>query len=253
HHSMILTDTHFHLHAMVRAGADISRLNITSGMDIGTDPHDITERLPLIRRFEGIKYSIGAGPWCVSNGEDAEAADMAVREDLEKYSPSFLGEIGLDWYRDTEHRSEQIRLFDLQLETAEEYGLPVVIHNRDADDDVIRMLEEKKISKGGIIHCFSADESFMKRALDLGFMISFSGTLTYKRNSVLRDICRKVPADSILLETDSPYLTPEPLRGTQNDPEKIIHTYSLAAAVRSTSVEDLAELVGNNFKALLAR
>ena len=238
---------------MVRAGADISSLNIASGMDIGTDPHDIIQRLPLITRFEGIKYSIGAGPWCVRNGEDPEAADKAIREDLEEYNPSCLGEIGLDWYRDTEHRDEQLRLFELQLETAEEYGLPVVIHNRDADDDVIRMLEGKRISKGGIIHCFSADESFMKRALDIGFMISFSGTLTYKRNSVLREICAKVPDDSILLETDSPYLTPEPLRGKPNDPEKIIHTYSLAAAVRNTSAEELAELVGNNFKALLAR
>lgn len=134
---MILTDTHFHLYTMVCSGADIKTLNIKSGMDIGTDPHDIEERMPLISMFPGIKYSIGAGPWCVRDGSLPADIDRGIREDLEKYRPSFLGEIGLDWFRDADGKEAQKKLFVLQLETAKDYSLPVIIHNRDADEDVI--------------------------------------------------------------------------------------------------------------------
>lgn len=250
---MIYTDTHFHLLTMVSGGADINTIHNLHGMDIGTDPHDIEKRLPLINRFPGISFSIGAGPWCVRNGEDPEKVNDELRKDLENMRPAFLGEIGLDYFRDTQSAVSQKALFEMQLDLASEYSLPVVIHNRDASDDVIEILESKRPSKGGIIHCFSADEAFMKRALDLGFMISFSGTVTYRRNTQLRDVLTKVPDDALLLETDSPYLTPEPLRGRPNDPGKIIHTYERAASERGCTAEELAVLVRSNFESLLAR
>ena len=247
------TDTHFHLLSMKEKDIDITNLNIKYGMDIGTDIHDIEKRKELISLFPNIKYSIGAGPWSLSYNENIDYLTTEIKKDILSNTPSFIGEIGLDYFHKYSTRKNQIDLFIKQLILANELNLPVVIHNRDANLDTIEALEKIKVKKGGIIHCFSADEDFLSRALDLGFYISFAGNITYKKNTNLQEIIKKVPLDRLLLETDSPYLTPVPERSKLNTPEKIAYTYDFVSKILNINLDTLIETVLKNFKTLLER
>ena len=247
------TDTHFHLLSMKEKGVDIDNLDICYGMDIGTDIHDISLRLSLIKKFPNIKYTIGAGPWQLSQEDNIDYIAREIKNDIINNNPSMLGEIGLDYFHNYSTHKKQIMLFEAQLRLANELKLAVVIHNRDANIDTISSLKKERVNKGGIIHCFSADKEFLSQALDLDFYISFSGTLTYKKNDYLRDLLKLVPIDRLLLETDSPYLAPVPDRGKVNNPERIIHTYKCASEVLGIEIDKLKEVVKNNFDTLLSR
>lgn len=247
------TDTHFHLLSMQEKDIDITKLNIKYGMDIGTDIHDIEKRKDLISLFPDIKYSIGAGPWSLSYNEDINYLTTEIKKDILSNKPSFIGEIGLDYFHQYSTRENQKNLFINQLKLANELNLPVVIHNRDANIDTIEALETIKVNKGGIIHCFSADENFLSRALNLGFYISFAGNITYKKNTNLQEIIKKVPLDKLLLETDSPYLTPIPERSKLNNPEKIAYTYDFVSKLLNIDLDTLIDTVLNNFTTLLKR
>ena len=247
------TDTHFHLLSMKEKGVDIDNLDICYGMDIGTDIHDITTRLELIKNFPNIKYTIGAGPWVLKDEIDIDYIINEIEKDIKSNRPSMVGEIGLDYFHEYNSHEKQFELFERQLLLSNELKLPVVIHNRDANEDTIKILFDVKVDKGGIIHCFSATKDFLFKALDLNYYISFSGTVTYKKNDYLREIVKLVPIDRLLLETDSPYLSPVPDRGLINTPERIIHTYKCVAQLRNLEIKELKEIVKNNFEALLSR
>ena len=240
------TDTHFHLLSMKEKDIDITNLNIKYGMDIGTDIHDIEKRKELISLFPNIKYSIGAGPWSLSYNENIDYLTTEIKKDILSNTPSFIGEIGLDYFHKYSTREKQIDLFIKQLILANELNLPVVIHNRDANLDTIEALEKIKVKKGGIIHCFSADEDFLSRALDLGFYISFAGNITYKKNTNLQEIIKKVPLDRLLLETDSPYLTPVPFRGKENQPAYVKFVAQQLAELKEISVEEVDKITTKN-------
>ena len=160
-----------------------------------------------------------------------------------------LGEIGLDYHYSPETREAQLKLFGEQLEEARARNLPVVIHTREADDDTLALLRE--IPSRGIIHCYTGTPEYAKRFLDLGFSISISGIVTFKPADNVRASARVVPDDRILIETDSPFLAPVPLRGQPNEPAFIVHTCEFLAQLRGMSADDFAELTFANAERVL--
>ena len=164
---------------------------------------------------------------------------------------SAWGEIGLDYHYSPETRDAQLKLFAEQLEEAKGRDLPVVIHTREADDDTLGLLRE--IPSRGIIHCFTGTPDAARRFLDLGFYISISGIVTFRAADNVRESALVVPDDRILIETDSPYLAPVPLRGSRNEPAFVRHVCEFLAKLRGMAAEDFAELTFANAEAVLGR
>ncbi|HOR47293.1 MAG TPA: TatD family hydrolase [Caldisericia bacterium] len=156
-----------------------------------------------------------------------------------------IGEIGLDYYRDLSYRQTQREVFSEQIEIAKNLGKPVVIHSRDAQGDVMRMLEEHS-PKSVVLHCFSGDTLMAEWAFERGYHLSFGGPLTYPRNERLEMAATIAPEDLIMVETDCPYLSPVPLRGKRNEPSYIRHTLIRLANIRKCSVEKMAEITTAN-------
>ena len=163
-----------------------------------------------------------------------------------------IGEIGLDYhYYKPETRARQMRLFAAQLEEARSRGLPVVVHTREAAADTLALLRE--IQSRGIIHCFTGTPEEARSFLDLGFYVSFSGIVTFKAADNVRASARYVPDDRVLIETDAPFLAPEPMRGKANEPAFVRHTCEFLARLRGTSPDDFADLTFANGEAALGR
>lgn len=162
-----------------------------------------------------------------------------------------LGEIGLDWYRGRDHEGAQRELFRRQLVLAAQRDLPVVIHNRDADAEIIEDLDAEGWKGEGILHCFSSNLDFARRVLDRGFLLSFAGNLTYKSAHSLREVAAWAPLDRILVETDSPYLAPQAFRGQVNRPVHAGWTARCLAEVRGLDLATVLEATGGNFGRLL--
>ena len=160
------------------------------------------------------------------------------------------GEIGLDYHYSPETREQQLALFAEQLEEARRHDLPVVIHTREADDDTVALLKE--IPSRGIIHCYTGTVDFAKRFLDLGFYISISGIVTFRPAENVREVARMLPDDRFLIETDSPFLAPVPMRGNPNEPAFIRHTCEFIAGIRGVVADDFAELTFANAERILA-
>ena len=159
------------------------------------------------------------------------------------------GEIGLDYHYAPGNRAAQLKLFGEQLEDARRHDLPVVVHTREADADTVALLRE--IPSRGVIHCYTGTPEYAKRFLDLGFFISFSGIITFRAADNVRAAARVVPDDRILIETDSPFLAPVPMRGQPNEPAFIRHTCAFLAAQRGRPAEDFAALTFANAERLL--
>ncbi|MGO9613585.1 MAG: YchF/TatD family DNA exonuclease [Dissulfurispiraceae bacterium] len=160
-----------------------------------------------------------------------------------------IGEIGLDYHYDLSPREIQREAFTRQLHHARNLDLPVVIHSREAKDDTLRILTESGVNKG-VMHCFSGDTEMAKKAMGMGFFISIAGPVTFKNARGLQDIARRIPDESLLIETDSPYLTPEPLRGRRNEPAFIVHIAQYLADLRGVSIEDIDRITSLNAKRL---
>lgn len=164
---------------------------------------------------------------------------------------SAVGEIGLDYHYSPETSQAQMELFAAQLELARDLSLPVVIHTREADDDTLGLLRE--IPSRGIIHCFTGSPPFCRALLDLGFMISFSGIVTFRAADNVRESAAIVPDDRLLIETDSPFLAPVPMRGKQNEPAFLLHTAKFLASLRSMPLDNFAALTTQNALRTLQR
>jgi TatD DNase family protein len=172
----------------------------------------------------------------------------AVVENRKKISA--IGEIGLDFHYSPESAKLQCDLFAAQLELAKELNLPVVIHTRDADDATLGVLDEADFHNG-IIHCFTGSVPFEKKLLDRGFMISISGIVTFRAAENVRDAARYVPDDRLLVETDSPFLAPVPVRGKENEPSFLKYTLEFLANLRNVKPEILASLTTDNARSFL--
>ena len=162
------------------------------------------------------------------------------------------GEIGLDYHYDNSPRDQQRKAFRKQLQLARKQGLPAVIHTREAEADTLRILDEEWKDSGlpGIIHCFTGTRAFAEEAIKLGFYISFSGVVTFKKSEDLRDTASRLPLEKILIETDSPFLAPQPFRGRRNEPAYVVETARSIAQLHNVTAEEIGRITSDNFKRL---
>jgi TatD DNase family protein len=159
-----------------------------------------------------------------------------------------LGEIGLDFHYDHSPRDVQTDVFRRQLQVANELGVPVIIHSREADTETVRLLSEANLGpRPGIMHCFSGGSAMAGAAIELGFLVSFSGNVTFKNAADLRFVAAGIPLNRMLIETDSPYLSPVPFRGRRNEPARVSEVATCLAGLRNIPVEELAEITHRNF------
>jgi len=217
-------------------------------IDIGVDELNFEDRTFYSSKYNKIYHSVGIHP--NSAGGNLVERMKKVQSELNKNSVVAIGETGLDYYWDTVDKSIQRDFFISHIELAIKYDLPIIIHNRDATEDMISILKKYKGKLRGIIHCFSEGKKEVEEFIDLGFYISYAGNVTYKKNHDLQESLKYVPLDHFLLETDSPYLSPTPLRGKLNTPLNIIHSYNFVSEKLNTTDFHLKELVTNNIKAI---
>ncbi len=166
-----------------------------------------------------------------------------------------IGEAGLDYFYDKSPRPAQREGFIKHIAAARESGLPLVIHSRDADEDTASILEEE-MHRGAftaVLHCFTGGADLARRAMAIGLYVSFSGVITFKKNDALRAIAAEVPMDRVLVETDAPFLAPEPFRGKRNEPAYVVHTAATLARVKGVSDEEIATVTTENFYRLYAK
>ena len=223
-------------------------------LNIGTgDPHsdDFRRAVEVAEKYSSVYCSVGVHP------HDAKLYnDSAEKHLFELIATSkkviAWGEIGLDFYYDHSPRDNQISVFRRQIRKARELGMPIIIHSRDADDETVEIIKEECAGDfgGGIMHCFGGTPEMAEELIDIGFLISFAGNVTFKKAENLRDAARVVPLERMLVETDCPFLTPVPVRGKRNEPAFVAHTARFLAEFKDVSFEELAEATTNNFKRL---
>ncbi len=258
-----IADTHTHLILLGTKEMDWKILvqtcidnGLELALDVGTNTDTFGQRLDMVNQFDQLYIADGLS---VSKSE-LDAADLNRRlGDLEKQVSETrnggkllaVGETGLDNHFEYGGIEKQKELFAAQLDIAKQFDLPVVIHTREADPDTWSMLAAAKLDRAGIIHCFSSDWEWAKKYLDLGFYISFSGNVTYKKSEPIQEAAAKMPQDRILAETDAPFLTPQKVRKYPNWSGFIGYTYDFIAELRGTAPEELALQVTGNFKTLM--
>ncbi|WP_371346318.1 TatD family hydrolase [Ancylobacter sp. IITR112] len=220
---------------------------------IGTRVRRSGEVRAIAERFEDVFCSVGTHPHNAGEEEDVTLDEILAAADHPKVVA--IGEAGLDYHYDTAPRDAQAAGFRRHIEAARRTGLPLVIHARDADQDVAAILEEEsgKGAFGFVLHCFTAGPDLARRAVALGGYVSFSGILTFKSGAPLREIAAGLPADRVLVETDAPYLAPNSRRGKRNEPSYVVETAHILAQARGVSFDEIAALTTQNFFRLFSR
>ena len=239
-----MIDTHAHLTSLedpdeaVRRAAEAEVARI---LTVGTSVDDCRRALELAERHDGVFAILGIHP---HEAGTATADDLAALSELLEHPKAVaVGETGLDWFRDDAPPDDQRRLFAAELELAAELGKPVVIHTRAADDDTLAALADQ--TGPVVLHCFSSPH-MLPTALERGWYVSFAGNATYPKAVDLRLAATQVPADRILAETDSPYLSPQPVRGKRNEPANVVHTLSALAQARGEEPAELEAQIERN-------
>jgi TatD DNase family protein len=255
----MLVDSHCHLDfpefapeldaVMARAHEADVQVCVTIGTTLAKFPNV----LAVAERFENVYCSVGVHPHEAKVEPLADAAPLLERAKNPKVVG--IGESGLDYYYGHSPREMQIANFRAHIAAARELKLPLIVHTRDAEDDTIAILEDE-MGQGaftGLIHCFTGTQRLADAALALGFRISASGIATFKKSDGLRDVLKTVPLDRLLVETDAPYLAPQPFRGKRNEPAYVTHTAAAIAELKGVSFDDLAAATTDNFFRLFTR
>jgi TatD DNase family protein len=254
---MTLIDTHCHLEmdafnndrdAMIRRARDAG---LEALITIGSDLAGNAGGYALSEKYDFIYAAVGFHP------HDAKDFSEEIFDQIKKWARSAgqgakgkvvaIGEIGLDYHYDHSPREVQQEVFRKQLAFAKEVDLPVVIHSREAEKDTLEILRQSGVKKG-VFHCFSGDREMAEKVLAMGFCISIAGPVTFKKAQGLHGIAQWIPDESLLIETDAPYLTPEPFRGKRNEPSYLVHTATAIAALRGVTLEDVARITTLNAK-----
>ena len=220
---------------------------ITAALNAGNNVDSLDEQLALSEKFPFIYTAVGVHPHNADEYPNITAEDLVEKSKHKKIVA--IGECGLDYYYDYSTKENQHRVFIEQIKAAQETGLPLIIHTRDADDDTISILSDyyKKAPFSGEIHCFSGSKRLADFALSIGFYISASGIITFNKSSDLREIFMTVPMDRLLVETDSPFLAPVPLRGHRNEPANVRFVAEKLAQVKDVTFEEIAKVTSENF------
>jgi TatD DNase family protein len=234
-------DTHAHLDALEDPSAAVHRAR-DAGVDavvaIGSGIESARETIAIAQREVGVYPVVGIHPHQAADGDSID--ELWALAETQTFA---LGEIGLDYFRDYAPRDDQRRVFAAQLELAREHGFPVVIHTRAAEADTMDLL--RRFDGTVVLHCFSAPELLLP-ALERDYYVSFAGNVTYPKADDLREAAAQVPADRLLVETDAPYLAPQPVRGRTNEPAHVVHTVAALAETRGEDAAELGELTAAN-------
>jgi TatD DNase family protein len=237
-------DTHAHLTALDDADEAVERAaeaGVTRILTVGTDVDDCRNALELADRHEGVFAILGIHPHEAGTATWEDLGEL--RELLSHPKAVAIGETGLDWYRDYAPRVDQRRIFAAQLELGTEFGKPVVIHTRTADEDTLAQLSD--FAGTVVLHCFSSPQ-LLPTALERGWYVSFAGNATFPKAVDLRLAATQVTAERILAETDSPYLAPQPVRGRRNEPANVVHTVAALAQARGEEPAVLGQQIERN-------
>jgi TatD DNase family protein len=248
---MMLVDSHSHLE-MPEFRRDLEAViqrakesGIGYIFTVGTEKRDWKKTLEIANSHSSVYAILGVHP------HNAKEIDEEVYPTLRKLcrdeKVKAYGEIGLDFFRNLSPRDIQLKRFREQIGLAKELGLPIVVHDREAHQETLEILRSEKASEcGGIIHCFSGDYEMAKACIDMGFYISIPGSITFNNAERFREIVKKVSLDSLLVETDAPFLTPVPFRGKRNEPSYIRYTAQKLAEIKKVSFEKVAEVTSEN-------
>jgi TatD DNase family protein len=255
----MLVDSHCHLDfpdfaneldaVVARAGA----AGVARMVTISTRVRRFAGVLSIAERFPEVYCSVGTHPHYAHEELDVTVDDLVAETRHPKVVA--IGEAGLDYHYDNSPREAQERGFRTHIAAARATGLPLVIHSREADADTARILEEET-GQGAfpaVLHCFTGGPDLARRAVALGHYVSFTGILTFKNSIALREIAAELPADRILVETDAPYLAPNPFRGKHNEPAFVIETAKVLADTRGVSLEEIARQTSDNFFRLFGK
>lgn len=251
----MLIDTHVHLemphfdddrreviHRFTESGVGLV-------INVGSSLAGSRKALEYAREYDFIYSAVGIHPHEIKNA-DAKIY-LEIEKLLQKEKVVALGEIGLDFFKDYSPRDIQVEGFKRQIRIAKKHNKPIIVHCRDAENEVLSILKEESVGDvGGIMHCFSGSMQFAEECLKLGLYISFSGNITYPKASNLREAVKMVPSDRLLIETDSPFLTPQPKRGKRNEPAYIRYVAEKVAELKGLSVEDIERNVSKNIYTL---
>ena len=223
---------------------------VSKMLTISTKLNEISNLEDISKAYSEVYNSVGVHPHECKNYKDL------CLEDLLKYTKNpkciGIGESGLDFYYENSPKELQIELFKIHIEAARKSFLPLIVHTRAADRETIEILqnEMKRGKFAGLIHCFSTSRELAEKAIDLGFYISLSGIITFNKSNELRNIVKELPLNRLLLETDAPYLAPEPYRGKCNEPSYVVHTAERLANIMNVNIDTVAKKTTENFNKL---
>ena len=232
---------------------EIYESGTTNFITAGYSVEGSKKAINIANNYEFIYATVGVSPNDIPQTEEELWKQLAEIKDLAKSNKKVLaiGEIGLDYYWNTDNKEIQKKAFIEQIKLANELDLPIVIHTRDAVMDTIQILKENEVKNRGVFHCCPQNRELIKEGLKLGFYISFAGPITFKNSKNADEIINLVPNDRILVETDSPYLAPEPVRGTRNTPANVKFVAEKIASSKDLSLEEVEKMTVENTKKIL--
>jgi len=248
---MMLVDSHAHLEMpdFKRDLEQVIQRAKESGVGyiftVGTEKKDWQRALEIADSHAFVYAILGVHPHHAKEIEDQTYPTL--RRLCQNGKVKACGEMGLDFYRNLSPRDIQLKRFREQIGLAKELGLPIVVHDREAHQETLEILRSEKAEEcGGIIHCFSGDYEMAKACMGMGFYISVPGSITFKNAEGFREIVKRIPLESLLVETDAPFLTPDPFRGKRNEPSYVWYTAQKVAEVKKVSFESVAEITTEN-------
>ena len=256
---MMIVDSHCHLiHEKNTLSIDELIINAKSNdvyklLNISTNKENFEKCIQLSNEYKDIFTSIGIHP------HESSQMNKNIYDNILSLSSHNkvigIGETGLDYFYNNSKQNLQIDSFLQHIKISQLTNLPLIIHMRDAEEDMLQIIEHeyKKNPFSGVIHCFTGSSIFAERLLKIGFFFSISGIITFKKNDELRETVSKIPIDQLMIETDSPYLAPEPVRGKINEPANIIHTLEFMAKLFNLNKEDMGVKTSSNFFRLFTK
>ena len=257
-----MIDTHCHLSMVLNDNkeVDYNELNniirlmtesgVTEAITIGCNLEDSLIGAEIASKYDNIYCAVGVHSEEVESF-DIDSLENIIVDNIKTGKLVAIGEIGLDYYWRKDNKEEQIRIFKQQIELAQKYDLPIVVHCRDAYGDVLDVLKQyAPFNAGGVIHCYSGSIEWAKEVIKLGFLISFTGIVTYPNANNIKEVAQWVDLDKFMVETDSPFLTPIPFRGKKNNPAYVVHTAKCISELKNINYEKIDKITTKNAKKL---
>ena len=256
----MIVDSHCHLEyePMISNLSEIVdrayKNNVKYLLSISTTNESYLSILKIVEKYKNIYGTYGIHPHETKNYKNLNKEEIIKKISLNKKIIG-IGETGLDYYYEKSDQITQKKIFKQHIKASQALNLPLIVHTRSAEDDTFQILkDEKKIKDFKVlIHCFTGSKEFAHKLVDLGCYISASGVVTFKKSKELADTFLSLPNNKILVETDSPYLSPEPLRGKPNEPSNIVHTVNFLAKIKKTTPEVFGEITSSNFFKLFGK